>query len=676
MLQIMKKTNLPKVFFLLAFMSSCVFLKPASAQFEEEEFFKVDEWVETVSKRLQRIERAPAAVTIINAEEIRESGANNLGDLLRRVPGLEVMSISPGDFEIGARGMNKPMENGVLVLVDGRSIYQNYFGIVVWSKMDIPLEQIEKIEVVRGPGSVLYGANALHAVVNIITQTPGSSPGTSLSITGGPGTIIGTMMDSGTWGKVNHLLSAGWTQRGSYEHYDKISVQYPRGRAALNFDLGKNGNIQLEAGMDGGKYESFHDAIGMIKAFSVTQNVMAKYSRPDFYVRTFWNAMDANRYHAPKTLFDDLEVLPGITIRPAEGWQLDTGMESNELDFETQKILELGKSQLITGGASYRYVTVKSSSMKNYETQDLFGAYLQHEFNFRNLVNSYLGARCDYHPLTGFNLSPRGSVLLSPVSGHVFRFSAGRSFRNPTFTEAYFATDVPLNIGTISFTGDPNLNPEELISYEAGYYTDLFRGMVRGNLSLFYNQISNLMRVSFPYGLMGSVAQMANAYNEEARGVEAELKVAPYYWLSEFVNYTFTDVYFTGVRQDGQMVNPSEVPNFNKSDRRTPRHKINGGITVNLKHGISSTVLVHYVASTFWQPNIDRNIMNTGIGIFQLGELPAYTLVNLRVAYRFWQGRAEASVYVFNLLHDTHKEYPKYAETIGTQVSATARVTF
>ncbi|MDD5223261.1 MAG: TonB-dependent receptor [bacterium] len=680
MFQIFKKTGLRKGFFLLAFMSSWAFLGSASAQFEEEDFFKVDEWVETASKRLQRIEQSPAAVTVINADEIRESGATNLGDLLRRVPGLEVMSISPSDFEIGARGTNKPMENGVLVMVDGRSIYQDYFGIVVWSKMDIPLEQIDKIEVVRGPGSVLYGANALHAVVNIITQAPGSSPGTSLSITGGPGTIIGTIMDSGTRGKVSHLFSAGWTQRGSYEHADQISVQYPRGHAALNFDLGRNGNIELEAGMDAGKSETFHDAIGMIKAFSMTHNLTAKYSRPDFYFRTFWNALDANRYYAPKTLFDNLEVFPGFTVRPAEGWKLDTGVESNVLDFETQKIQELGKSQLITGGASYRYVTVKSSLMENYETQHLVGAYLQHEFNFRNMVTTYLGARGDYHPVTGFNLSPRGSLLLSPHAGHVFRFSAGRSFRNPTFTENYFKAEVPLEIVntvyTMSFSGDPDLNPDELISYEAGYVADLFRGTIRGSLNLFYNQLSDVIWYSFPGGLLGGVAQMANLYDEEARGVEAELKASPYYWLSSFVNYTYTDMYFTGVKQNGRMVDPSEVADFDKSDRRTPRHKINGGVTVNLKNGFSSTLLVHHVGSTYWPPNIDRNIMGTGIGIFELGKLPAYNLVNLRLGYRFWQGRAEASVYVYNLLHDEHKEYPRYGETIGTQVSASARVTF
>ena len=154
------KNSLLKGFSLFTLIYLFVFLASASAQFEEEEFFKVDEWVETASKRLQKVAQSPAAVTIITAEEIRESGATNLGDLLRRVPGLEVMSISPGDFEIGARRINKPMENGILVMVDGRSIYQDYFGIVLWSKMDIALEQIEKIEVVRGPGSVLYGADA------------------------------------------------------------------------------------------------------------------------------------------------------------------------------------------------------------------------------------------------------------------------------------------------------------------------------------------------------------------------------------------------------------------------------------------------------------------------------------------------------------------------------------
>jgi iron complex outermembrane receptor protein len=679
MFQITKKIGLRKVFLLLAFMSLWVFLKPASAQFEEEDFFRVDEWVETASKRLQRIELSPAAVTVITKDEIRESGATNLGDLLRRVPGLEVMSISPGDYEVGARGMNRPMENGVLVLVDGRSIYQDYFGIVIWSKMDLALEQIEKIEVVRGPGSVLYGANALHAVVNIITQAPGSTPGTTLSITGGPDTIIGTVMDSGTRGRVSHFLSTGWTQQSSYEHAEQISVQYPRGRVALSYDLGKESRVQVEAGVDGGEYESFHDAIGMIKAFSVTQNAMAKYSRPNFYFRTFWNALDANRYYAPKTLFDNLEVIPGFSINPAEGWRMDTGVESNVLDFETQKIQELGKSQLLTGGASFRYVTVKSSLMENYETQHLFGAYLQHEFRFRNLITSYLGARFDSHPLTGFNLSPRGSLLVSPFVGHVFRFSAGRSFRNPTFTESYFKIDVPLeiadNIMMMSFSGDPEMNPDELISYEAGYAADLFRGKMKGSVNLFYNQLSDMIGYIFPDGLLGGLCRMANMYDEEARGVEAEVKVTPNYWLSSFLNYTYTDVYFTRVLDDGQMADPGEA-GYEKSDRRTPRHKINGGITVSLKNGISSTVLVHHVSSTFWPPNIDRNVMGLGIGIFQLGETPAYTLLNLRVGYRFWQDRVEVSVQGSNLLHDVHREYPRYGEEIGTRVSASARVTF
>ena len=155
--------------------------QPAVSQFEEEEFFLADEWVETAAKRLQRVEESPAAVTVISAEEIRNSGATNLGDLLRRVAGLEVICLSASDCQVGARGQNKPMSNGVLALVNSRAVYETFFGVVLWSYKDFPLEQIERIEVVRGPGSVLYGANAFHAVVNIITKEPLGTPTTMLS---------------------------------------------------------------------------------------------------------------------------------------------------------------------------------------------------------------------------------------------------------------------------------------------------------------------------------------------------------------------------------------------------------------------------------------------------------------------------------------------------------------
>ncbi|MDD5224217.1 MAG: TonB-dependent receptor [bacterium] len=665
--------------------------EPVRAQFEEEEFFKVDEWVETASKRLQRVEEAPAAVTLISEDEIRQSGATNLGDLLRRVPGLEVMALTTSDIEIGARGMNKPLENGILVLVDGRSIYQDFFGLVLWNFMDFPLEQIEKIEVVRGPGSVLYGANAMHAVINIFTKTPGDSPGAMLSLTAGPRNLIGTVMESGTQGKVSHLLSAGWAQAASYENTNNIRMQYPRSRVSLLYDLGKQSNVRLDVGIAGGNDDTFYDAIGWVKSSTVSQNVMVQYNRPNFYFRTFWNSIDGSRVTVPNPLFSQMSLLKMMNIGLDPGWQLDMALVNNVLDFESQKILELGKNNFLTLGGNYRYNAVKCKILPKYETLNLFGAYLQDEFHFRNLISSFLGVRYDNNPISGSNFSlnnfsPRGSLLFTPLAGHSFRVSAGRSFRRPTFIESYSDIELPFNVdsssfGSAHFTGNPDLQSEELTSYEVGYLLNLFRGMLKGSFNFFYNQYSNLVGVAYPEGILKFKADFENQYDEDARGIEAEARISPYSWLSTFVNYSYTDVYFTEVMAAGKKEKVTQAfidslgyP-FAKTDRRTPQNKINAGITINLKNGISSTAMIHYVGRTFWWPNLYRD-PNPQIEFFQLGPVPAYTLLNLRVGYRFLHDRAEAAVSVENLLNDEHKEFPVYGETIGTQINGSVRISF
>ncbi|HKE19171.1 MAG TPA: TonB-dependent receptor plug domain-containing protein, partial [Kofleriaceae bacterium] len=118
---------------------------------------------------------APNAVTIITGDELRASGVTAIPDLLRRVPGIDVMAMSPADYNIGIRGFNDRLANKVLVLVDGRSVYMDFIGATLWSFLPISAADIERIEIVRGPGAALYGANAFSGVINIITRSPGQT---------------------------------------------------------------------------------------------------------------------------------------------------------------------------------------------------------------------------------------------------------------------------------------------------------------------------------------------------------------------------------------------------------------------------------------------------------------------------------------------------------------------
>lgn len=172
-----------RVFFLLV--TLCLFLMPNSLiassgqeDFEDFEELSLEDLLEievvTAAKKAQKISQAPAAMYVITDEDIRQSGATSIPDALRMVPGIDVMEITATDFVINARGFNKEMSDKMLVLIDGRSVYWDFYGLVVWDSFPINLEEIKRIEIVRGPGSALYGANAFSGVINILTFLPPS----------------------------------------------------------------------------------------------------------------------------------------------------------------------------------------------------------------------------------------------------------------------------------------------------------------------------------------------------------------------------------------------------------------------------------------------------------------------------------------------------------------------
>jgi len=672
--------------FLAAFL---FFPEPALSQFEEEKFFTVEEWVQTASKRLQRVEESPAAVTVITAEEIRNSGAASFCDLLQRVPGLEVMRVTSGHCDVGARGLNKSPSNGVLLLVNGRSVYEELFGVVLWNAKDFPLEMIEQIEVVRGPGSVLYGANAFHAVVNIIIRRPEDIQENLMSLTAGLDTIVGTVIGSGSAGRTSFLVSAGFTQFASYEDHEEVTVAYPRTRGGFTYDLGKWGKIQGEAGVQGGEQEFYYELLGKADVVYIDHNFMIKYELPKFYFRAFWNSLYYGHAEFDEVSFDQLEAI-GLPVTVPEDFVVDTNIKSDVVDLEAQYIFDLAVRNFFTVGAGYRLaasrytliavhdyvqdnlsnVYMHQEAAHDYVQDNLFNVYLQHEFAWERLFHTYLGVRWDHHSVTGSSFSPRGSILVSPIENHVLRVSAGRSFRNPSFIESrmdimlpIFLGDFPLAIGLL---GNEELDPEVLTSFEAGYQTSLLEKRLKLEANVFFNQIDGLIGIDVPFELETAlegelIGSMDNILDEEVWGVEAEVSIWPDSWLTAFANYTWTQV---------------DDLTYGGIDLRTPEHKINAGVSAGPFSGLTGTLLVHYVGETDWPPGLRSPGIPREIWLPGYRSAPSYTLVNLRVAYRFLKDRAEAGVHVFNLLNDKHREFPVYGEEIGTRVTGSIRFNF
>src|ERR1700676_4474956 len=141
--------------------------------------------VTSVSKKEQKLAKTGAAIFVITQEDIRRSGATSIPDLLRMVPGVDVARVDHSTWAISIRGFNSVYANKVLVLIDGRSVYHPAYSGVLWQAQDIPLEDIDRIEVIRGPGGTVWGANAMNGVINIITKSAQDTPGGLITAGGG-----------------------------------------------------------------------------------------------------------------------------------------------------------------------------------------------------------------------------------------------------------------------------------------------------------------------------------------------------------------------------------------------------------------------------------------------------------------------------------------------------------
>src|SRR5438067_10885604 len=192
--------------------------------------------VTSVSKREQKLGDAPAAVFVITQDDIRRSGARNIPEALRMVPGLEVARIDENKWAIGARGFNGRFANKLLVLIDGRSVYTPLFSGVYWDIQDVPLEDIDRIEVIRGPGATLWGANAVNGVINIVTRSARDTRGAYVRAGGGredPGIVEARY--GGSTGSTAFRAYAKYAARSAQTYSDGTSAGDRRGREQAGF---------------------------------------------------------------------------------------------------------------------------------------------------------------------------------------------------------------------------------------------------------------------------------------------------------------------------------------------------------------------------------------------------------------------------------------------------------
>ncbi len=626
--------------------------------------FSEEEMVVTASRHEQKISEAPSAITVITAEDIHQSGATNIPDILRMVPGLDVMFISATDLNVSARGFNHRLSNKILVMVDGRPIYLKLLGNVFWESLSVSLEEIEKIEIIRGPGSALYGANAYCGVIHIITKSAEKLKGTAVSFTGGEyNTYLGSLIHAGAMDKLDYKISLGWYQTDQWTEEKESIDGIPRGNIAIGYEINDISKLSLSGGHGETVGEMAAGHIPMEKE-GKTDYFQANYSLKDLKLLSYW------------------ERIKGETTNLAT-LQKDS-QEANTYEIEMQHALNLLEKHSIVWGGSFRHCIVESEMIKDEEQkEDTWGIYLQDEVKLIDPLTIVLGGRYDYHSGFGGHTTPRTSVIYSPVKNHTFRISAATAFRAPTFIESYVETSTTVEIPVpapfppfsinIPTLGNEDLNPEKITAYEIGYQT-LLMERIKGRIDLFYNEYkdfidartgemyaANELFPGSPGGIIPKYYTYLNRGETDGRGGEISVDVLIAEWLTGTVNYSYEKIID---RDDDPVTTRNE-----KNERRvqSPLNKANAGLRAKLKNGVSLNVIAHYVDE---------------VQFLGYQKLDAYTIVNVRLGYQI-NDNLEIAIAAFNLFNDEHYEYTPgimpsltFGEEIGRKVTGNINYKF
>jgi len=577
--------------------------------------------VVTASKKPQKASSSPLPVVVITESQIHSSGAQNIPELLRKVSGVDVLSVSASDHNVSLRGFNQDSASNLLVLIDGRSVFLDFYGIVLWDSLPLAMEEIKRIEIVKGPGSSIYGGNAFLGVVNIITKKPGELEGTSFNLSAGEHK---TYEGSAIYGRKEG--DYGYKMALSHKEYEEWHEDEFRYSTSGNFFLGKNlprgSKIMLSGSMNESKGETFTSLDNFIRE-SRQGHVMVNYEGHNHLdVKIFWNGLD--------TTVSGENVLPANVPLIFNESAYDIKTDTYEL--EITKLLKTGPTGDILIGGNYRLNRLDSDMFDGFHSQDLYGLFFEDELSLSSNTNLTAGLRYDHHPLTRGHTSPRLGLVHTLKDNHDLRFSYSTAYGLPNFTQSYL--QVERKLFTTPLSGNKELHVEQIRSWNLGY-RGLFKGIFDFQVDFFHNSLKDLIR--WPAKVDNINNKYTNRDSFEAFGSEMSLRVKTTEELSLIINYAYLKIEDTATDEEF---------------RESPRKKFSAGLEYQSSQ-LFGSLFAHRVGSTRWTS------YKTGLNVpfYNYEErVDAYTLVNMNAGFVIRKD-LELSVNAFNLFDEKHREF-------------------
>jgi len=641
-------------------------IDPARAEMTEADFFDELPVVLSVSRLSQPVSEAPAAVTVIDSGMIRASGLRDIPDLLRLVPGFSVAYTRDNTWAAGYHGLGDAYSRRFQVLVDGRSIYSPHYGAVYWTDLPLAIDDIERIEVVRGPDAAVYGANAFAAVINIITRTSAQVPGTFVSMQAGEQDMRGlTVRHGGGGAAFRYRLTASSQYRDRFErdvttkpaasnangqYFEASQTNFVNGR--MDWQLTPDSDVLAQFGWSQGNGDAGSHTTDPRSALEpVRQKTQALYLQLAYRKvesrRREWRVQASHTQNR----FDARESVPLALVSPSfnDVVNVDQHLQQHRSTLDLQVNEQMSSSLRAVWGGEIWQETV--SSPQNYNTGKTFSGeiarvYGNMEWRAHDRVLIQGGAMLERHYFTGTDISPRGAVNFTLAPGHVIRFGVSRAYRSPTFFEEegnqvlLNASGAVVDMVTVPSAG---LEAERILSREIGYVGHWRRLRLELDMRLYRDHVDHFIGQvrSGTADVAGSfqpkVFTAANIGTVDAEGGEIQLRWRPTPALD--VSAHFARVFLSTDSSDKKFT--QDIP------LSAPRNSWGLLAAYRLGNGWETSLFVQRSDAQKWLTEGDIT--------------QAYTRVDARLARRWkWQGsEVEAAVVGQNLGRD----YAEFRDT-------------
>jgi iron complex outermembrane receptor protein len=572
--------------------------------------------VTSVSKTPEKLTTAPSAIQVITGDDIRRSGATTLPEALRLAANLQVAKVNASQWAISARGFDNVLADKLLVLIDGRTVYTPLYAGVYWDVQNVLLEDVDRIEVISGPGGTLWGANAVNGVINIITKSSKETKGLFAEAGAGNRTPwMGNLRYGGTIGdNINYrVYGTGFKQAGTGLVKGPVANDdwtMAQGGFRFDWDARKNDQITLQSDF----YDGFPNPDGTTPVVTIGGNVLGRWThrisaQSDFRVQAYYD----------QTWRD---LLNGFT----------ENLKTFDVDWQYR--FPLGRKQELIWGGDVRLLNDKMQNLPLFAFEPahknlhIYSTFIQDKLSLvEDRLYLTLGTKIEHNSYTGFEYSPGGHLAWTPARNQMIWAAVSRAIRMPSRIDRDFSLYAVPGVPVIS--GD-DFRSETLMAYELGWRVQPYEKL---SLSIagFYNVYDNIRSAEPGAPPSGFPITFGNGVKGDTYGIELSGTYQPLNFWRIRGGYTFLKKKLS-VKPGSQDLNKASA----ESD--DPENQFLIQSMFNLPARIEAGFVLRYV-DALPDPKV-----------------PAYTGLDIRISWKFTK-HLGLGITGQNLLYNRHAEF-------------------